>query len=131
MSESKIIYNTKGKQVGIITVNNTGEKTYLTKRDFNKGQIFMKMKYHKVAIDREILKVLAREGVKGIMFYILNFEKENFYLQITLEEFLNKSETINYDKSEGSLSTRYGEQRVICFHDCERFYPDQKRILEF
>lgn len=135
MIEPILITNTKGQNVGIITEDKLRQRIYQTRRDYKQGQVFYKLKELKVAIDVKIVKQLARERVQFIIFHILNLptnpNTDLLYYKIHFQDFLTKSERINYDKSFGSTNTRYGEQRIIKLTDCTLFYYSQKEIQEY
>jgi hypothetical protein len=129
--------NTRGQSVGF---HNTEGGFYQTTRDFDKGQIFYQLKGHPIAIDKEILKNCIKIAYDNhftpetykIRFLIKNFEKEDFIGEISLKEFLAKSEEFSFDKrKDGQNFTGYGVQRRIQMQHLIRIYQNQEILQQY
>lgn len=126
--------NSRNQNIGFI---DTEEKTYNTTRDFKKNQIFIHPKYkHAVAIDSDILRQIAKtnEGnIKDwkIRFRIVNFEETEFTAEISLIDFLTKSEEFCFDKrKDGQNYTGYNTQRRLSIGEMTRIYDGQEVLRE-
>ena len=123
-------YNKRGRVVGWVEDN-----CYNSIRDFDKGHIFRKPTYGSaVGIDIRILKDLISKDVHKLKFLIKNFEKNSFWVEIKIEEFLKKSWEVNFDKVGADRKTnisQYGKQRVCPMNNWTRVYADQEKIERY
>lgn len=107
------ISNKRNQEVGTY---DTDTKTYSTIRDAKKGQVFLHPKWLGcVAIDRYILRQLAKLQCETISVIVMNFEPKTFVATIDFQKFLENSEDVCFDKKlEGLVfKTFYSEQRRI------------------
>ena len=116
--------NARGEQVGELIFKDK-ELVYFTTRDMEQGHIFSrKTKFNGrtinngIAIDVDILKKLFAHNVKKLVFHIQHLEPQSFYAMIDLYTFMEKSESICYDRDD--LKHKYGRQRVVSMDELER-----------
>ena len=116
--------NLRGEPVGELIFKDK-ELCYITTRNAKNGHIFSrKTKFNGrtinngVAIDVAILKKLFAHNVKSLIFHIQHFESQSFYGMIDLYQFMEKSESICYDRDD--LKHKYGKQRVVGMDELER-----------
>jgi len=120
--------NARGRPVGWVENN-----TYYSRRDYERNQIFKKPKYEcAMAIDKRILRDLVAKGVIKIRFMVLNFDKESFWAEITLKEFLRNSFEINFKRLDKKDNAKpYTEQRACAMKFWRRVYPSQNTLDMF
>ncbi len=104
------IYNARGQDVGSY---NNESKIYFSIRDASKNQVFIHEGHHGyVALDSSILKKLVQMGCKEIHLLIINYDnKPTFLAKIFIDEFLSKSQKIDYDRTIDGVPTKWSPQR--------------------
>lgn len=117
------VYNGRNQQVGYINE----EKDYRTDRDFNKGQIFFHPKYkNQIGIDRFIIKDIIMKGcnqeTNKIIIKIINVEKNPYYVESIIKDFLKRAILINHEKKCKHLkfNTKYRTQYALPLSEWNR-----------
>lgn len=105
------------------------DDTYNTDRNATRGQVF-RIHNSGLAIQSDILKYMKAHNKTKIWIYVRNYEPENFYAVIDIDDFLKHSTVINYDKRGENITIKYGVQRVCPMNKFTRIYPNQKTLME-
>ena len=113
------VKNHRNNTIGFIDKN-----IYYSTRDFNKNEIFKHPSYlNSMGISVSILKMLIKKGVKELSFLVSNYEKEDFNASISIKEFLEKSQEIEFKGSYNS-----DKQRILAMQFWTRRYINQSKL---
>lgn len=117
-----MLLNMKNARGQVCGIYNTDTKTYHSKRYVARGQLFLRknkfegqLKERAIAIDRNIISSLLKDGCEWVVFTIIGLEEKAYSVKIKLQDILTKGVKINYDKTnkDGVEYTGFGEQYVV------------------